>query len=97
MTKHMLASGLFAGFAVALLATLLQFAFLERNILLAERYEAGELQHFAGAGHDHASSDHVAEAPAPDPGPAASLTPTPTITPQRTLTRRFFCVRPRPR
>ena len=52
MTKHMLASALFAGFAAALLAALLHFAFLERNILLAEHYEAGELQHFAGAGHN---------------------------------------------
>lgn len=54
MTRHLLASGLLAGFAVALLATLLQFAFLERNILLAERYESGALQHFSGAGHEHA-------------------------------------------
>lgn len=57
MTRHLLASGLLAGFAVALLATLLQFAFLERNILLAERYESGELQHFAGAGHADAATD----------------------------------------
>ena len=63
MTKHLAVSGLLAGFAVALLAALLQFAVLERGILLAERYETGELQHFGGAGHDHAAHDH-ASAPA---------------------------------
>ena len=56
MTKHLLASGLLAGFVVALLATLLQFAFLEPGILLAERYETGALQHFAGAGPDLAAT-----------------------------------------
>ena len=69
MTKHLLVSGLLAGFVVALLATLLQFAFLERNILLAERYEAGELQHFGGAGLDHEATEPAADdhttAPAP--------------------------------
>jgi cobalt transporter subunit CbtA len=67
MTKHVVTSGLIAGFVVALLATLLQFAFLERNILLAERYETGELTHFAAApDHDHspaapeAAQDHDA-------------------------------------
>ena len=56
MTKHLLVSGLLAGFVVALLATLLQFAFVERLILLAERYETGELVHFqqaAVADHSH--------------------------------------------
>ncbi len=62
MTRHLLTSGLFAGFAVALLATLLHLAFLERNIALAERYESGALEHFAGAGHDHAASADQAEA-----------------------------------
>lgn len=52
MTKHMLASGLLAGFVVALLATVLQFALLERLILLAERYETGELSLFQFT-HDH--------------------------------------------
>ena len=72
MTKHMLASGLFAGFVVALLATLLQFAFLERNILLAERYEAGEVTHFAGVGHTHPATEHASPDPATAPeAPAA--------------------------
>ena len=56
MTKHLLVSGLLAGFVVALLATLLQFAFVERLVLLAERYETGELVHFqqaAVADHSH--------------------------------------------
>ena len=57
MTKHLVASGLLAGFVVALLATLLQFAFVERGILLAERYESDALQHFGGVGgHDHAAA-----------------------------------------
>ena len=63
MTKHLLASGLIAGFVVALLATLLQFAFLERGILMAERYESGELTHFAGV-VSHADDATVA----PDAG-----------------------------
>jgi cobalt transporter subunit CbtA len=57
MTRQLVTSGLIAGFVVALLATLLQFAFLERNILLAERYESGELTHFAAAAqHDHSAA-----------------------------------------
>ncbi len=60
MTKHLLVSGLLAGLAAALLATLLQFAFLERHILLAERYETGALQHFAGAGPEAADHAHTA-------------------------------------
>ena len=70
MTKHMLVSGLVAGLVVALLATLLQFAFLEQGILLAERYETGELTHFAGletgAGHDHAATETAPETAATD-------------------------------
>lgn len=82
MTKHVVTSGLIAGFVVALLATLLQFSFLERNILLAERYESGELMHFAGvgvgdhaepstaeAGHDNQTYDHTAHDHAADDGP----------------------------
>ncbi len=65
MTKHLLVSGLLAGFVVALLATLLQFAFLEGNILLAERYETGELQYFAGAGH---ADDSATVEPHTQPG-----------------------------
>ena len=76
MTKHLVTSGLIAGFVVALLATLLQIAFLERGILLAERYESGELTlgggagpagaaavptADAGAGHDHSAHSHDAD------------------------------------
>jgi cobalt transporter subunit CbtA len=57
----MLVSGLLAGFAVALLATLLQFAFLESHILLAERYESGELSYFHAA-HDQVAADATAQA-----------------------------------
>lgn len=56
--KHMLSSALFAGFAAGLLCALLQFLLVEPKILLAERYESGELVHFQGAAaeasHDHA-------------------------------------------
>lgn len=47
MIKHMLSSALFAGFAVGLLTALLQYAFVEKDILLAEQYESGALVHFA--------------------------------------------------
>ncbi|MBC7737661.1 MAG: CbtA family protein [Candidatus Saccharibacteria bacterium] len=70
MTKHLVTSALLAGFIVACLATVLQFGFLERNIVLAERYESGALTHFAGvqqpdgAVHDHtdAAHDHPTDA-----------------------------------
>lgn len=57
MIKHMLSSALFAGFAVGLFAALLQFAFVEKDILLAEQYETGALVHFGAApgGDDHAA------------------------------------------
>jgi cobalt transporter subunit CbtA len=44
--KHMVSSALVAGFAAGLLCALLQFVFVQPDILLAERYEAGELVHF---------------------------------------------------
>lgn len=68
MTKHLLVSGLLAGFVVALLATLLQFAFVERLILLAERYETGDLVHFQGVTAAETSPDtqmHMDEQPEP--------------------------------
>jgi cobalt transporter subunit CbtA len=46
--KHMLSSALVAGFAAGLLCALLQFLLVQPKILLAERYEAGELVHFQG-------------------------------------------------
>ncbi len=71
MTKHMLASGLLAGLVVALLATVLQFAFLERLILLAERYETGVLVHFqhVGAADTAAPGDHGEMKPGGDGEP----------------------------
>lgn len=59
MIYRMLSSALFAGFAAGLLAALLQYAFDEKLILLAERYETGELVHFQSAqpaGHDHSAA-----------------------------------------
>ena len=61
MIKHMLSSALLAGFAVGVLVALLQYGFIEREILLAEQYESGVLVHFQGvaeAAHDPAASDH---------------------------------------
>lgn len=46
--RHMLSSALFAGFAAGLLCALLQYLLVQPNILLAERYESGELVHFQG-------------------------------------------------
>ena len=52
-----------AGLAAGLLCALLQWWLVEPQILLAERYESGELVHFASAlaeGHDHAvAEDHA--------------------------------------
>ena len=56
----MLSSAVFAGFAVGLLVALLQSAFVEQKILLAERYESHELVHYQGV------VSVEAEAPATD-------------------------------
>lgn len=60
MLKNMLAGALFAGFAAGLVAVLLQFAFVNRLLLEAERYESGHVTHFSampsGGGHDHAAA-----------------------------------------
>jgi cobalt transporter subunit CbtA len=73
----MLSSALIAGFAVGLLAALLQYTFVEKLILLAERYESHELVHFQGVaemapgvamadsmpGMDMSSTDEAGPAP----------------------------------
>ena len=75
--KHMLTSALFAGFVAGLLGALLQFLLVQPDIILAERYESGELVHFAGvasdaAEHDHSTHDHgTAEANADGAGVSA--------------------------
>ncbi|MGR3460744.1 MAG: CbtA family protein [Roseovarius sp.] len=46
MFKNMLAGGLIAGFGAGLFAAMLHFAFVQETIILAERYETGELVHF---------------------------------------------------
>lgn len=57
--RHILSSGLVAGLAAGLLCALLQFVFVQPDIVLSEQYESGALVHFGGvsAGHDH---DHAA-------------------------------------
>lgn len=55
--RHMLSCALVAGLAAGLLCALLQYLLVEPDILLAERYESGELVYFqavAGQG-DHAA------------------------------------------
>ena len=64
MMKHMLASGLIAGCVVACLVTILQFAFLEDLVLLAERYESGELVQFQQSDHVDATTKTAPAAPA---------------------------------
>lgn len=84
MIYRMLSSALFAGFAAGLLAALLQYSFDEKLILLAERYESGELVHFqsaAPAGHDHsaataAPADGTQAMPAAPAEPAADAAAT---------------------
>ena len=66
MTKRMVTSAVFAGFAAGLIAVLLHFAFVQKLILLSEQYESGELTHFSGGAvpHDHAHSHDSAPAQA---------------------------------
>ncbi|MGQ0564473.1 MAG: CbtA family protein [Gemmobacter sp.] len=77
----MLTGALGAGLVAGLLAALLQSLFVQENILLAERYESGELTHYQGtgaateAGHDMApASDGATTAQATH----AAVTPEPT-------------------
>lgn len=58
MIQKMLASALFAGVVAGLLAALLQFAFIQKPLLLAEEYESGRLVHFQGVAP--AEGSHVA-------------------------------------
>ena len=68
MTKRMVTSAVFAGFAAGLIAVLLHFAFVQKLILLSEQYEAGTLTHFAGGGapYDHDNVSTQAEGTAED-------------------------------
>jgi len=62
--KHMLSSAVFAGFAAGLLCAVLQFLLVQPDIVLAERYESGELTHFftaiAEADHNHSETAAIA-------------------------------------
>ncbi len=67
--KHLLSSGLVAGLAAGLLCALLQYLLVEPQILLAERYESGEITHFQGvAGSAASSDDHAPMAMRDDAG-----------------------------
>lgn len=59
--RHMLSSAVFAGFAAGLLCALLQYILVEPKILLAERYESGELVHFQGVPTAAAQADAMAK------------------------------------
>ena len=76
MFQRMVASAVFAGVAAGLIAAVLHFAFVQKYILLGERYETGALTHFTSgsqaddlagpgdAGHSHAApADGAAVAP----------------------------------
>jgi cobalt transporter subunit CbtA len=62
MTKRMVTSAVFAGFAAGLIAVLLHFAFVQKLILLSEQYESGTLTHFAGGAPAHDYEDAPAQA-----------------------------------
>lgn len=66
MFKRMFASAVVAGGAAGFLAAALHFALLQDRILLAERYETGELTHF------QTPEVQTLEAAAPDAGAAAT-------------------------
>lgn len=70
--RHMLSSAVFAGFAAGLLCALLQYLLVQPNIVLAERYEAGELVHFQGIANpqDHAAAGHAAHGATDTDAPA---------------------------
>ena len=72
MTKRMVTSAVFAGFAAGLIAVLLHFAFVQKLILLSEQYEAGTLTHFAGgaSAHGYEGTSAQAEVSADDDGKA---------------------------
>ena len=72
MTKRMVTSAVFAGFAAGLIAVLLHFAFVQKLILLSEHYEAGTLTHFAGGApqHSHDNAPAQTEGAAEDAGEA---------------------------
>ncbi|NJM84186.1 MAG: cobalt transporter [Tabrizicola sp.] len=67
MTQRLLTSAVIAGFAAGLVAAFLQFAFVQKLLLLGEEYETGALVHFeraaaeVGAGHAHDHDDAAAD------------------------------------
>ena len=59
MIQRMVTSGVFAGFAVGVLAAILHFGFVQQPLLLGEAYETGAVVHFADSGSDgHAVAGH---------------------------------------
>tara|TARA_R110002096_G_scaffold362557_6_gene555711 strand:+ start:1067 stop:1786 length:720 start_codon:yes stop_codon:yes gene_type:complete len=75
MIKQMMTSAVFAGFVAGLLAALLHFAFLQEYILLAEKYESGELTHFQNAAVAE-QPDAVTQSAVVSDAPASTATST---------------------
>lgn len=75
--KHILSSGLIAGLAAGLLCALLQLWLVEPQILLAEKYETGELVHFGGvkAGATDQTAMPMENAADAGTAPAATMSP----------------------
>lgn len=75
MLKKLVASGMIAGVAAGLIATLLQLVFVIPLIFQAELYESGVLEHFAQAAPDHhaAAPAEVGTAATPEPEAEAAL------------------------
>jgi len=75
--KHILSSGLIAGLAAGLLCALLQLWLVEPQILLAEKYETGELVHFGGVKGGSADQTAMPMQQAADAGTAPAVTMAP--------------------
>ncbi|MCF1710211.1 CbtA family protein [Tabrizicola sp. J26] len=77
MLKHMLTGALFAGVLAGLFAALLQYFLVQPLIVLSERYESGELVHFAGVAGAEAAHDHDHDHDAADAAAATDATAEP--------------------
>ncbi len=70
MFQKMMTGALIAGIGAGLFAALLHFVFIQDLLLLGERYESGEIVHFAAPGAEGPATAPQ-NAPASDPGQVA--------------------------